>query len=517
MAPTHGAVRRARLPVAGRLRSSRMPVIEQLPIPSPSQVMLMALEPLVGLEVHVQLATDSKMFCGCSTQFGAQPNSNVCPTCLGLPGSLPVPNRRAVEYVIRTAAALGCTVAKRCRFARKNYFYPDLPKNFQVSQYDEPLSFDGHIDLNVNGDEVRIRIRRAHLEEDTGKNLHLASGSSLVEYNRCGIPLMEIVTEPDFTTAEQCREYLTQLRLILRAIGVSNANMEEGAMRAEPTVNLRDPETGEATPMVEIKNLNSIRSVYEAVRYEIERQRQAVAEGREDELFQQTRRWDEANGATALMRRKETSDDYMYFPEPDLVPLEPDPAWVEEIYASCPELPAARCDRFQEQYGLPEYDARVLTESREVADLFEATCERFEGAAKIVSNWVMGDVMSLLNEAEVAVADSPVTGEGLAELLALIEESVISGKIAKDVLAKMFETGKGAREIVEEEGLGQISDTGELEAIIDQVIADNPGPAEDFRGGKDKAIGFLIGQVMKATKGQANPGLVNEIMREKLG
>ncbi len=477
----------------------------------------MALEPMIGLEVHAQLSTDAKMFCSCSTQFGAEPNSNVCPTCLGLPGSLPVPNRTAIEYVIRTGAALNCTTARRCRFARKNYFYPDLPKNFQISQYDEPLTHDGYIDLRVNGEEVRIRIRRAHLEEDTGKNLHLASGSSLVEYNRCGIPLMEVVTEPDFTAAEQCREYLVQLRLILRTIGVSSANMEEGAMRAEPTVNLVDRETGRATPKVEIKNLNSIRAVYEAVSYEIERQRRAVAEGREDELFQQTRRWDENNGVTALMRRKETSDDYMYFPEPDLVPLEPDPEWVREIYESCPELPAERCERLRAEYDLPEYDARVLTESRELADLFEATCERFEGAAKTVSNWLMGDVMSLLNEAQMAVSESPIGCEDLAELLTLVEDEVISGRIAKDVLATMFETGRGPRQIVEEEGLEQISDSAELESLIEQVIADNPGPAEDFRGGKEKAIGFLIGQVMKATQGQANPQMVNQIMREKLG
>ncbi|MEA3401200.1 MAG: Asp-tRNA(Asn)/Glu-tRNA(Gln) amidotransferase subunit GatB [Armatimonadota bacterium] len=476
----------------------------------------MALEPMIGLEVHAQLDTKSKMFCQCSTEFGAEPNSNVCPTCLGLPGSLPVPNRTAVEYTIRTGVALHCQVAERCRFARKNYFYPDLPKNFQISQYDEPLTHDGYIDLTVDGEEVRIGIRRAHLEEDTGKNIHLPSGSSLVEYNRCGIPLMEVVTEPDFTTAEQCREYLTQLRLILRCLGVSNANMEEGAMRAEPTVNLRDPQTGEATPKVEIKNLNSIRSVYEAVKYEIERQRRAVREGREEELFQQTRRWDEDKGVTTLMRRKETSDDYMYFPEPDLVPLEPDPEWVQEIIESCPELPAERCRRLCEQYGLPEYDAEVLTESRELADFFEDTCEHFQGAAKTVSNWLMGDVMSLLNEAGVSITESPISSQGLAELLTLIEEDVISGKIAKDVLATMFETGRGPREIVEEEGLEQISDAGELEGIIEQVIADNPGPAEQFRSGKDKAIGFLIGQVMKATQGQANPQMVNEIMREKL-
>ncbi len=476
----------------------------------------MPMEPMIGLEVHAQLNTESKMFCSCSTKFGAEPNSNVCPTCLGLPGSLPVPNRRAVEYVIRTGAALNCQTAARCRFARKNYFYPDLAKNFQISQYDEPLTHDGYIDLDVDGEQVRIRIRRAHLEEDTGKNIHLATGSSLVEYNRSGIPLMEIVTEPDFTTAEQCREYLTQLRLILRCIGVSNANMEEGAMRAEPTVNLVDRETGEATPKVEIKNLNSIRAVYQAVSYEIERQRRAVAEGREDELFQQTRRWDEDKGVTVLMRRKETSDDYMYFPEPDLVPLEPEPEWVEEIYASCPELPAERRERFCTEYDLPRYDAEVLTESRQLADYFEETCKRFEGSAKMVSNWLMGDVMSLLNEAGITIDQSPISCEMLAELLRLIKEDVISGKIAKDVLATMFETGRSAAEIVEEEGLEQISDTGALESVIDEVIEENPGPVEDVRAGKDKAIGFLVGQVMRKTQGQANPQMVNEMLREKL-
>ncbi len=478
---------------------------------------MMAMEPMIGLEVHVQLNTDSKMFCACSTQFGAEPNSNVCPTCLGLPGSLPVPNRRAVEYVIRTGAALNCSTAERCRFARKNYFYPDLTKNYQISQHDEPLTFDGSLDLSVDGEQKRIRIRRAHLEEDTGKNTHLPSGSTLVEYNRGGIPLMEIVTEPDFTTAEQCREYLVQLRLILRCIGVSTANMEEGAMRAEPTVNLNDRDTGEATPKAEIKNLNSIRAVYEAVKYEIERQRKAVTEGREEELFQQTRRWDENKSITALMRRKESADDYMYFTEPDLVPLEPDPEWVEGIYASCPELPADRSLRFLEQYDIPEYDADVLIESRELADFFEATCERFTGAAKTVSNWVMGDLMGLLNEADVSIEDSPVSCEGLADLLELIEEDVISGKIAKDVLEKMFATGRTPREIVEEEGLEQISDTGALEGVIDEVIAENPGPVEDVRGGKDKAIGFLVGQVMQKTQGQANPQMVNEMLRERLG
>lgn len=476
----------------------------------------MALQPKIGMEVHVQLATASKMFCTCSTQFGAEPNSNCCPVCLGMPGSLPVPNRKAVEYVIRTAGALGCKVAERTRFSRKNYFYPDMTKNFQISQYDEPLTFDGHLDLEVGGEQVRIGIRRAHLEEDTGKNLHMPDGSSLVDYNRSGLPLMEIVTEPDFKTAAQCQEYLTRLRQLLRCIGVSSANMDEGAMRCEPTVNVVDSETGEATPKVEIKNLNSIKSVYDAVNYEIERQVRAIQEGTTDELFQQTRRWDEERGVTALMRRKETSDDYMYFPEPDLVPMEPEREWVESIFAACPELPTQRCERFCRQYELPEYDAGVLTESTELADYFERTCELFEGPAKTVSNWVMGDLMSLLKEAGVGVEDSPVSCGGLAELLGLIESGAISGKIAKDVLAKMFESGRGAAEIVEAEGLVQISDSGELEGIIEQVIADNPGPAADFRGGKSQALGFLVGQVMKATRGQANPQMVNEMLRERL-
>ena len=476
----------------------------------------MTLQPWIGMEVHVHLATDSKMFCACSTKFGAPPNSNCCPVCLGMPGALPVPNRKAVELVIRTASALGCKVAERTRFARKNYFYPDMVKNFQISQYDEPLTFEGQVDLVVDGEPVTIGITRAHLEEDTGKNLHMPDGSSLVDYNRSGMPLMEIVTEPDFRSAAQCQEYLIRLRQMLRCIGVSSANMDEGAMRCEPTVNVVDTESDFATPRVEIKNLNSIKSVYDAVNYEIARQLKAIEDDTTDELFQQTRRWDEEHGVTALMRRKESSDDYMYFPEPDLVPMEPEAEWVEAIFAACPELPQARETRFREQYDLPEYDAGVLTETSELADYFEATCAASGGEPKIVSNWVMGDLMSLLKEAETPVEDSPVSSAALAEMLGLIEDGSISGKIAKDVLAAMFETGKSAGEIVEEQGFKQISDSGELEGIIAGIIADNPGPVGDFRAGKEKALGFLVGQIMKATKGQANPQMVNDLLREKL-
>ncbi len=405
----------------------------------------MGFAPCIGLEVHVELDTESKMFCQCRNEFGAEPNSRCCPVCLGLPGSLPVPNRKAVEYVIRTGLALDCQVAERCRFARKNYFYPDLPKNFQISQYEEPLTYGGHLDLQVNGQPTRIRIRRAHLEEDTGKNIHLPDGRSLVDYNRCGIPLMEIVTEPDFTSPEECRVYLTELRAIFRCIGVSTANMEEGVMRAEPTVNLIDRETGEATPMVEIKNLNSIKSVHDAVAYEIRRQYRCLETG--EEMFQETRLWDEQLGQTATMRRKETADDYMYFPEPDLVPLAPEREWVEEIRASLPEMPAALRKRLVDEYGLPGYDAEVITADRDTAVYFEQTVEA--GAdPKAASNWLMGDVMGYLNEQSLEIADLKVTPEKLAELLALIESNTISGKIAKDVFVKMAETGHSAQEVV---------------------------------------------------------------------
>ncbi len=473
----------------------------------------MALEPCIGLEVHVELDTESKMFCTCPNEFGAEPNARVCPVCLGLPGSLPAPNRKAVEYVIRTGLALNCQVAERCRFARKNYFYPDLAKNFQISQYDEPLTHDGYIEVEVSGETKRIRVRRAHLEEDTGKNIHMPDGRSLVEYNGCGVPLMEIVTEPDFTTAEQVREYLNMLRAILRYLGVSTADMEKGVMRAEPTINWIDRESGEKTPKVEIKNLNSIKSVYEAVKYELTRQHRAWDS--DEELFQETRRWDENAQRTSPMRRKETADDYMYFPEPDLPPLAPEPEWVEEIRASLPELPRARARRVAAEYGLPEYDAEVLTSSRELADYYEAVA-KLAPDAKVASNWVMGDMMAYLNQTGTDLAAFPVTPAELTELLELLAEGAINNPTAKDVFAKMTASGRGAREIVEAEGLQQIADTGELECLVEQAIEANPQSVEDYRGGKEKALGALVGAVMRASKGQANPRMVNELLRKKL-
>ncbi len=470
-------------------------------------------EPLVGVEVHAQLTTDSKMFCSCKAEFGAEPNSNVCPVCLGLPGSLPVINRKAVEQVIRTGLALGCEVGTLCRFYRKNYFYPDLPKNYQISQYDEPLTFEGVMELTVEGRPVRIRIRRAHLEEDTGKNIHLPNGQSLVEYNRGGLPLMEVVTEPDFTSAAEVREYLLQLRRLLRYLGVSSANMEEGAMRAEPTVNLKNHATGQATPKVEIKNLASIKAVHDAVAYEIARQRRALED--DEPMQQETRRWNEALQATTVMRVKESAADYMYFPEPDLPPMQPAAEWVEAIRAGLPEVPMARQARFVSEYGLSEYDAGVLTESREVADYFEATVVAC-GDAKACGNWVMGDLMHKLNETNLSIAECPVSPERLGELIAVIREGTISHNIAQQVFPKMWATGQAPREIIAAEGLALISDSSEIERLVDEAIAANPKAVADYRGGKEKAIGAIQGHVMRATKGQANAQVVNALILEKL-
>lgn len=470
-------------------------------------------KPLVGVEVHAQLTTNSKMFCPCKAEFGAEPNSNVCPICLGLPGSLPVANRKAVELVIRTGLALNCQVGTLCRFYRKNYFYPDLPKNYQISQYDEPLTYGGHIDLTVEGKPVRIRITRAHLEEDTGKNIHLPNGQSLVEYNRGGLPLMEIVTEPDFTSAAEVREYLLQLRRLLRYLGVSSANMEEGAMRAEPTVNLRDKEAGLATPKVEIKNLASIKAVYDAVQYEIQRQYRCLED--DEPMQQETRRWNEALSATTIMRTKESAADYMYFPEPDLAPLEPEPAWVAELKADLPETPLLRQARFVSEYGIPEYDAQVLTETREVADYYEeavAAC----GDAKACSNWVMGDLMHMLNDAGCQVHECPVSPKQLGRLIAIIKEGTISHNIAQRVFPKMWETGKEPQAIVDDEGLALISDSSEIEKVVDEAIAANPKAVEDYRGGKEKALGAIVGYVMRQTKGQANSQMVNEMVLRKI-
>ncbi len=434
--------------------------------------------------------------------------------CLGLPGVLPVVNEKAVEYTIKTALALNCEIADYCRFARKNYYYPDLPKNYQISQYELPLSRNGHLDINVEGQTKRIGITRVHLEEDTGKLFHTDDNQSLLDYNRCGVPLMEIVSEPDIRTAAEARAYLIALRAILRYLGVNDGKMEEGSLRCEPNISVRPKGSDEFGVKVEIKNLSSIKVVHDGIQYEVERQIHALEHG--EKIVQETRRWDTTRGVTATMRVKETADDYRYFPEPDLVPLVPAPEWVEQIRASLPELPDARRRRFVEQYHIPEYDADVLTQQKEMADFYEACVAEYEDP-KAVSNWLMGDFMRLLNDRGIELSDAKVTPSGLADMLGMIKDGTISSKIAKTVFEEMFDTGADPKDIVEQKGLQQMSDAGRIEAIVDQVIEENPSVADDIRNGNKKAVGFLVGQVMKATQGKANPRMVNEMLREKLG
>jgi aspartyl-tRNA(Asn)/glutamyl-tRNA(Gln) amidotransferase subunit B len=474
----------------------------------------MEYEPVIGMEVHVELATASKVFCGCTTAFGGEPNTQCCPVCLGMPGVLPVLNRKAVDYVIRTGLALNCKIAPWSKLDRKNYWYPDLPKNYQISQYDLPIAHDGYLDIEVDGVAKQIGITRVHLEEDAGKNIHPEGAAySQVDLNRTGVPLMEIVTEPDIRSAEEAHAYLQALKNILEYIEVSDCNMEEGSLRAEANISLRPVGATEFGVKTEVKNVNSFRGVNRAVEFEIKRQKRMLDAG--EKVEQETRGWDDDRNVTVPMRSKESAHDYRYFPEPDLVPLDIDDAWTDRIRAELPEMPAARRQRFVEEYGLPKYDAAVLTASKPTADYYE-TCAKLAPDPKGASNWVMGELQGALNDAGKEIAESPVAPESLAQLLVLVEKGTISGKMAKDVFKEMFETGGAPDEIVAKKGLSQISDRTELESIVEGVIADNPEPVELYRGGKEKALGFLVGQVMKATQGKANPKLINELFREKL-
>ena len=471
-------------------------------------------EAVIGLEVHAQLMTRSKMFCGCSAEYdGAEPNTLVCPVCLGMPGVLPVINRRAVEFTIRTALALHCQVAEFAKFDRKNYHYPDLPKGYQISQYDMPLSQHGWLEIEVEGQTRRIGIRRVHLEEDTAKLTHV-NGASLVDFNRAGVPLMEIVTEPDMRSAEEVRLFSTALRQLLRWIEVSTGDMETGAMRFEANVSVRPKGMEGYGTRVEIKNLNSIRAVTQSVDYEIRRQIQVLEAG--GEVVQETMGWDEARGVTVPQRTKEYAHDYRYFPEPDLPPLVVDPAWVDEIRAALPELPEERRRRYMREYGLSAYDAGVLTGERATGDYFEEAVRAYGGDPKRVANWVTGELFRLLRATETPIEESPVRPEDLAELIRLIDEGVVSTTKAKDVFTAMAETGKSARQIVAERGLRLISDEEQLLAVIEAVIAQNPKPVADYLGGKEGAIGYLIGQVMRATQGQADAGAVRRLLQERL-
>jgi aspartyl-tRNA(Asn)/glutamyl-tRNA(Gln) amidotransferase subunit B len=478
-------------------------------------------EPVIGVEVHAQLATRTKIFCGCSARFGDPSNRNVCPVCLGMPGSLPVLNARVVEYGVRAALALNCTVHPSSIFARKNYFYPDLPKGYQISQYEEPLASDGWLEVPSGAGPRRVGIVRVHLEEDAGKSLHDGFSDSdrqtYLDFNRCGVPLIEIVTRPDLQSGAEAAEFFTRLRELLVAIGVNDGNMEEGSLRCDANVSVRPAGATALGVKTEVKNLNSFRFVQKALEHEIERQIQIVRGG--GRVVQETRLWDAASGRTVTMRSKEEAHDYRYFPEPDLPPLVLDPAWVESIRASLPELPEARKARLMRQHGLPEYDAEVLTRAfRGGADYFEETVAAGAGA-KTASNWVLGEVRRALNAKgsdDVAVLRGDVPPARLAGLIRLVEAGAISGPTAKDVFEKMLATGRAAGEIVTAEGLGRIDDEGALRAVVRQVIADNPKPVEQYRAGKTTTLGFLVGQVMKATGGKANPAIVNALVREAL-
>ncbi|HWF57088.1 MAG TPA: Asp-tRNA(Asn)/Glu-tRNA(Gln) amidotransferase subunit GatB [Candidatus Dormibacteraeota bacterium] len=476
-------------------------------------------EAVIGLEVHAQLLTRSKMFCSCSAAYmTAPPNSNTCPVCLGLPGALPVMNRVAVEMTVRTALALSCEIPPFTKFDRKNYFYPDLPKGYQISQYDLPLSQNGHLEFLVGGEPTRCGITRVHLEEDTGTMHHAGdvlqeATSSLIDLNRCGVPLMEIVGEPDLRSADAAREYLIRLRQILMYIGVNDGNLEEGSLRCDANVSLRPVGATELGTKVEVKNMNSFRAVHRAITFEIERQAGVLDSS--GTLVQETRGWVDARGATVSQRSKEMAHDYRYFPEPDLPPLQLDRELVERIRAAIPELPTARAARFAEQYGLSPYDAAVLTGTRADADAYEELVGSGV-SAKIAANWQMGDVAALANQHRVGLADSGLGVAGLAALLGLLETGAINGSTAKELLAELYVGGGDPAELVAERGLGQVGDADELGAIVGEVIEANPKACDDFRAGRHAALQSLVGQVMKATRGRADARLVTALLRERL-
>ncbi|MCL6582747.1 MAG: Asp-tRNA(Asn)/Glu-tRNA(Gln) amidotransferase subunit GatB [bacterium] len=479
----------------------------------------MTYEAIIGLEIHAQLLTRSKIFCNCSTRFGAAPNSQVCPICLGYPGVLPVLNRTVVEYAIKAALAMNCRINEWCRFDRKNYFYPDLPKAYQISQFASPLAEHGFIEIvGDDGQVKKIGIIRIHMEEDAGKLVHaeeyVSANKSYVDFNRTGVPLIEIVSEPDLRSPKEARDFLQKLRSIVQYLEVCDGNMEEGSLRCDANVSVRPEGTLKFGTKVEIKNLNSFRFLQKALEYEVQRQIRLLESG--ERIVQETRLWDAEQNRTISMRSKEEAHDYRYFPEPDLVPLHITPEWVEKLRASLPELPDAKVERFIRDYQLPRYDAELLSASRSLADYYEQ-CVALFPHPKVVSNWVMGELLRELNNRNIDASASPLSPKALADLLKMVEQGIISNKIAKSLFDEMFDSGKPAELIVRERGLVQISDETELEKIVDSVLAENPLVVEDLKRGKKQALGFLVGQVMKATSGKANPAMVNGILRRKLG
>lgn len=478
----------------------------------------MKYEAVIGLEIHCELKTKTKIFCGCATGFGAEQNTHVCPVCLGLPGVLPTVNKRVVEFGIKAGLATNCTINKYSKFDRKNYYYPDLPKNWQTSQYDLPIAEHGWVDIDVDGEKKRIRLTRIHMEEDAGKLVHSGttikdSATSNVDYNRTGVPLLEIVSEPDLRSAEEARAYMEKIKAIMEYIDVSNCRMEEGNLRADINVSLRPAGTEELGTRTEMKNINSFKNLEDAINYEIERQEEVLEDG--GHIVQETRTFDPARGITLSMRSKENAHDYRYMPEPDLPPIVTSEETIEKYRSELPELPDARRARLEKEYGLSDYDAGIITSSRAMAEYFDAVVAT--GAdPKLAANWIMGDLAKNLNEDGIDITKSPVSAERLGKMIGLIMKDTISGKIAKKVFKEMWTNEDDPEKIVKDKGLVQITDTGAIEAAVDAAIAANPKAVAEYKGGKKKAIGALVGQVMKATRGKANPQMVNKMLAEKL-
>lgn len=469
----------------------------------------MSYKTIIGLEIHSELMTKSKIYCNCTTEFGGEANTHCCPVCLGLPGALPVINKKVVEYGIKAGLAFNSKIARVTKMDRKNYFYPDLVKGYQISQYDIPLCDGGYIEIDTENGPKTIRLMRIHIEEDTGKSIHSEDGGSLLDFNRSGVPLIEVVSEPDMNSPEEARKFLEKLKATLRYIEVSDCKMEEGSLRCDININVMDEETGKRTTITELKNLNSFKAAVKAMEYEEKRHRELLENGLD--ARRETRRWDELKNETVVMRTKEAASDYRYFPEPDIVKMKIEEEWIDSIKRNLPELPHDKKERFIKEYDLPEYDAEVLTQTKELANFFEETVQ-YVNDPKQVSNWVMGDVLRRVNEEEIETQDLSLEPKELADLIKLIDDGKISNNIGKKVLKDMFETGKSASIIIKEKGLIQINDENELREVVKRILAKNEQSVTDYKNGKDRALGFLVGQVMKATKGKANPQLANKVI-----